>query len=348
MITEDTDNCDTVPPRKKGEWIKEKYRKIRSVFESSARQSLERMAVEHKEKYAAKLVSHYRNINAWLGVVGPILVSLLFSIYTKPDASVEKINIVIYYIIIIGSVWVCIFLFTITFLQKDVWEAILSEYDMNQQEIIKRQLSEEKKKNEELIFKTQILEDDKNRLLEFKSVTALLESNRNRGKNIQSILLQRILTVLGNGEYSVALYHSYDREYVLDEYESTRIKLETPTSLKKLLKKDDNENKYKSYYSAECLFEEKNGRHCKKNREEIKDSLKGNIKDINQYACYNYEMGKTHNILLEIIAYNDTKFSYEDDDIDGYFDKIFGCYMPLIEMFVGSVDVQQKFRDLRA
>ena len=332
-------------------WAKSIYRKVEGYFESSASRSLGILQDEIKEDFVKERYIHYRDFNAWVGVIGPVIISVLLTIVSKPDKTEKWFAVIpkipFYWILIIGVQIICVFVFSMSFLQKNVWENILEvfkEDKYREKDDIIEKLNSEKK---ELGLENAILKTDVDRLQEFQSVTAYVESKRKNGQvqSISNALIQRVLSSLGPGEFSVSLYHSYNNEYLLDEYETTRIKQENPSSLNKIIKKTD--KKYVGFFSNRCLFQKVGGKHCFSTREDIKRELTGNIGDINQYACCNIEIEKAHNILLEIIAYNETFFAYDkldDDGMNHYFDILFGKYIPLIEMFIWNEDIQAKFK----
>lgn len=326
--------------------VKRAYRYVRGLFERSARSTLEKYDESKIEKYAEDFCSHYRSSNAWWGVIGPIFLGLLYLLVPNPDSNAKILgvsSVAIYYSFIIIATIIVVILFSVSFLQKDVWTIVLSEIKNKQENKLIEKLKTTEDENNKLILKNRILEEEKDRLLEFMNVTALIEGRRNKGEEprIQECIILLILQALGTGEYSVGLYHSYNKDYKLDEYDSTKLDQNNPSCLGKIISK--NNAKYQHFFSTKCLFEKTRGQHCIATRDEVKEKLVGDIGEINQYACYNLPFEKKHNILLEIIAYNDTSFKCEVEGMDAYFDGLFKKYMPIIKIFIKSENIKEKF-----
>lgn len=301
------------------------YTIIRSFFYQIAQHTFEKIPDNQKEKKATNVIKRYRDQSTFSGVCWGI-VGVAASILPRPES-----NLRFYYGIWIVVTFVYVGILIISRMEMGIWQEILDTFKLVRTDALDLENKQLKETIEVLNSKIAVVQKDRNRLMEIKSVTALVETKRKQGKqdDIQNMLILRILTNLGPGEYSVALYHSYDKEYILDEYESNRDNREYPSLYKRVINRQD--KKYRRHYSNKCLFSEDKGMHCFSSKTEVAQNLKGDISDINQYANYCFSMGG-HRLLLEIIAYKNTTFSCTD--INDYFKNLFDTYIPILELFL--------------
>lgn len=298
------------------------------IAKYAAQQAFSECDDSEKEEKALKMVSRYdarcTRCGGFYAIIVGSTTSIVSAIFNKKLILFIGILLLIVYSII----------YLVSNMEKDIWQEILDEYRTALNKKKDNTIKDLEESNVKLLEKMKYLESDRNRLSEFMTVAALLESKRREGdiNYVSQTLVSRMLTVLGLGEYSVALYHLSEDRYILYEYETTQNTHKKPSSYKKVIERSD--SKYKNHFVYNCIFERSPEKHIFHNKAEVKRGLVGDVDDIRQYANIFIKFDHNHGILLELIAYKETCFGSEGDYCDEYLTSFFDTYVPLLELFL--------------
>ena len=310
------------------------YRSIKRKCKNHALESLEDYDAAKRQQIAKNYIHQYKIKNAVVGFVGPLLLTLVGMIWNKPKEGDLILHIsgpIFYNLVLILFFIVLSILFFWYLLQKDVWEDVIGIL----QDVDSKGLLKQIGVLEETV---EVLQNDKNRLEEINSIRAYIDNNVQIRK--LDALAERILTQLGAGEFSVGLYHAYGLKYTLDTYKDTRLNADIPSCYKNILNK--NNSKYSNYhFFSQLCSNTLNQCCCYKDKDIIKEKLDNAPTEISQYACYNFSKDKKHNMLLEIIAYNDTKFNCDQDQLDDYIANLFKLYIPIFILYTRDDEVKK-------
>ena len=307
------------------------YQKIRAVFEKSAVEKLEEISdFTIKMKTAEKLASRYRNRNAWSGVMGPMLVGAVISLFPSGYRKYFFMPLTGWHNFI--SV-LCILYFVVTFSWSFMHKDIYEKYVMNLQSKEKERVKKENEATIDQLTKENTRLKEENKGLNFFSTTctAIAHEKLKNNFRVNEHLVGLIINELGYGEFSVGLYIANKENYKMDAHKSTQKGGDNPSMLGEVHSKND--YKYKDYCFMKYLFSNEEGTHFLPTKEKVAEEFKGNVIGINQYACCNIREGKNKRLLLEIIAHNETSFG-DEDKMKTYIEKIVRKYLPVIRQFI--------------
>lgn len=314
------------------------YRKQRLKVEKRAKNIVDTCNPDIQEDMIKDNIRRYKILNALAGVLGPFCFSVLIVLWPRPSGTelyfgFQALTIYVISVLVVGLL--IIYLIIRPFLIKDVWEHLWDAREKDERDSLKNKL-DELSKTYDALLNTNAVQDER------LSLIAYLDDNPNN--NPIECLVKRIHSRLGSGEYSVGVYIADKNNYTLAEYTESRLSGDRkPSAYKRVLKGTG--SKHKKYHFFKCLYENEKGMHCFFDKKDInKDSFDGDFQDINQYVCYWFKKDREYNLLLEIIAYNNSTFDKLSPTREKFFKNLFLAYVPVFTKYVSAEVIKEKYK----
>ena len=279
------------------------YRKWRLIVRKNIKTAIEDFDPSKRENKLIKKEHTYKKRFSLCSTIGPFAISMVAVLLPKFPAgtrlwlfSGDFIWSGILVILTLGVVAYIVYSFFI----HDIYEELLKDYRTDRIKELEKEVTVLKNKNDHL-------ENRKNGLEKSRTIVASIENSKD---NPQKTLADRIFCELGSGEYSVGVYYTDEQYYTLDIFFDSRNFKDQPYCYEQVLHKEQYK-KHSNYAFYKALFEMGDAKYCFLEKEKVKDVLRGDTSNINQYACCAVVIEKKYHILLEIIAYGKTEINKE-------------------------------------